>query len=166
MRNHESEKRVSANEPWPARYRALQIGGAFAIIRLAISTAVPALLAQLAEQLTLNQRVVGSSPTGGISVSRRRGTSEGDHAPSFPVPRVACTQKHSIRSSRLEPTRNGSKRLPRATECATAAYIYASGATIALPSDLSEIASAWMHLPKAIRVGILAIVRTSKKTGD
>ncbi len=28
--------------------------------------AFPALLAQLAEQLTLNQRVVGSSPTGGI----------------------------------------------------------------------------------------------------
>ena len=38
-----------------------------------------ALLAQLAEQLTLNQRVVGSSPTRGISY-----TSVSLHRPSFP----------------------------------------------------------------------------------
>jgi hypothetical protein len=75
MRNHEPEKRVSANEPRPARYRVLQIGGAFAIISRAISTAVPALLAQLAEQLTLNQRVEGSSPSGGIWYQRTYGQS-------------------------------------------------------------------------------------------
>jgi hypothetical protein len=33
---------------------------------------IPALLAQLAEQLTLNQRVSGSSPEGGISNNNRR----------------------------------------------------------------------------------------------
>ena len=44
---------------------------AFVIIELLPLPAFPALLAQLAEQLTLNQRVVGSSPTGGISDRRR-----------------------------------------------------------------------------------------------
>ena len=39
------------------------------------TTAQEALLAQLAEQLTLNQRVAGSSPAGGISASSRRDTS-------------------------------------------------------------------------------------------
>ena len=40
------------------------------------TTTTHALLAQLAEQLTLNQRVVGSSPTGGISASNRQDTSK------------------------------------------------------------------------------------------
>ena len=44
---------------------------AFVIIRLPSFASLQALLAQLAEQLTLNQRVVGSSPTGGTSASVR-----------------------------------------------------------------------------------------------
>ena len=149
MRNHEPEKRVSANEPWPERYRALQIGGAFAIIRRAISTAVPALLAQLAEQLTLNQRVVGSSPTGGISVSTRQHPPRNVQTPSFPVFRAPSTQEHSIPSTRPEATDNVQKRPPKTPQHAPQ------------DSDLAAVIEAWDHLPEAIRAGIVAMVKAA-----
>jgi hypothetical protein len=156
MRNHEPEKRVSADEPWPARYRALQIGGAFAIIRRAISTAVPALLAQLAEQLTLNQRVEGSSPSGGISTISRQNTSESEceRPRPYSTRRLAPSmQKHSILSSRPEANDRGPERPLRATQSATRS----------LPEDaeLAAVVEAWDRLPEAIRAGIVAMVKAA-----
>jgi hypothetical protein len=49
-----------------SRREDLQTPHAFVMLRKHTSAGHSALLAQLAEQLTLNQRVVGSSPTGGI----------------------------------------------------------------------------------------------------
>ena len=61
------------------------------------TTTTHALLAQLAEQLTLNQRVVGSSPTGGTPESGRTN-------PSKPVTLHNLRQAHQEPPSRLNPT--------------------------------------------------------------
>jgi hypothetical protein len=125
--------------------------------------AFPALLAQLAEQLTLNQRVVGSSPTGGISVNSRRDTTASGESASLSGFLSSSAQEHSTLALRQEPTDNddlGSERPPRAT----------AGATDGLPNDpdLTLINEAWHTLPEALRAGILAMVKaaTPKQGGS
>src|SRR5690348_16173185 len=76
---------------------------------------LPALLAQLAEQLTLNQRVVGSSPTGGTAflTPENRPKSAGNKgiASSAPLPHPAL----SIGTDRHRPAPAGASTTPQNT---------------------------------------------------
>ena len=113
------------------------------------TTTTHALLAQLAEQLTLNQRVVGSSPTGGTSASDRQNTSR--PGISSDLRRTARTAEGG--STRLNPTHSDMTRPSRATQ----------GATHLLPDDpgLAAVVEAWPELPDAIKAGIVAMVRAA-----
>src|SRR5271157_3381954 len=110
------------------------------------TTAQEALLAQLAEQLTLNQRVVGSSPTGGISASDRQDTSKRVNPKG--LRRAESPQRSSQGATESDTTRPS-----RATR----------GATRPLPDDpdLAAMVAAWPELPEAIRAGLLAMVRAA-----
>ena len=117
------------------------------------SSTLPALLAQLAEQLTLNQRVVGSSPTGGIFDSKRLQTSVCVESPCFPRSSPPSTQEHSTLSVRQEETGSDCDRPQTATE----------NATRLLPRDpaLAAVNEAWDRLPEALRAGIAAMVKAA-----
>src|SRR5271157_2990136 len=114
------------------------------------TTAKRALLAQLAEQLTLNQRVVGSSPTGGICNRSRQDTSRR-------VNDKGLRQTPPPLESGQDATESDTIRPPRATQ----------GATHLLPydRDLATVAAAWSELPEAIRAGILAMVKAASLRG-
>jgi hypothetical protein len=92
------------------------------------TTAKQALLAQLAEQLTLNQRVAGSSPAGGISASSRQDTSNCVKAKGL---RQAASPSQSSRHA----TESDINRPLRATHSATRL----------LPDDpdLASVLDAW-----------------------
>ncbi len=111
------------------------------------TTTTHALLAQLAEQLTLNQRVVGSSPTGGISASSRQDTSKCVNAKG--LRRTASPQRSSQSATESDMTRP-----QRATQ----------GTTRLLPDnpDLAAVVAAWPSLPEAIKAGIVAMVKAAR----
>jgi hypothetical protein len=115
---------------------------------------IPALLAQLAEQLTLNQRVVGSSPTGGTSDTTRQGTTESVENPCISGNSTSSTEDQSTLASRQQPTNDEMNRPLRAT----------FGATGLLPSDpdLALINESWPNLPDAVKSTILMLVRASQ----
>ncbi len=94
--------------------------------------------------MTLNQRVVGSSPTGGTSARGRQGTS---------TPRAYINSRTLIDRSSKQATEDDTVR-PLRTTC---------GATPLLPDDpdLAAIVAAWPDLPEAIRAGIGAMVKAA-----
>ena len=107
---------------------------------------LPALLAQLAEQLTLNQRVVGSSPTGGISPktaeNMARTAENKGFSPSATLPHPAPlsgTEKHSS-APQLSP-KSPHGRSPR----------------------LAAVIDACDHLPEAIPDGIMAMIGAARE---
>jgi integrase len=94
---------------------------------------------------TLNQRVEGSSPSGGIDDSCRHQPSTSD-----------CTcisgelvSRGPTRTSRQDPTHTAPIRLLTATASAT------------VPPDLAAVMAAWPELPEAVRTGIVAMVRAA-----
>ncbi len=100
----------------------------------------------MAEQMTLNQRVVGSSPTRGNPACSRQDASKGFSANGLRQP------THAHRSSQ-QATENNAVRPLRATRVATPL----------LPDDpdLAAVVVAWPDLPDALRAGILAIIKAA-----
>jgi hypothetical protein len=96
-------------------------------------------------RLTLNQRVVGSSPTGGTSASSRQNTSKRVSSKWLRQTAHPCESRHDTSES-------DTTRPPRATHGATQ-----------LPSDdpdLAAIVAAWPDLPETIKAGIMGMVRS------
>jgi hypothetical protein len=98
---------------------------------------------------TLNQRVVGSSPTGGTSVSKRQGTSRSDQSTSFPVFPALATQEHSTLPSRREATDNDQKRPLTTPQNAPQ------------DSDLAVIIESWDRLPEGVRQSVVMLVKAA-----
>ncbi len=117
------------------------------------TTTTHALLAQLAEQLTLNQRVVGSSPTGGTPESGRTN-------PSKPVAPHDLRQTQQEPPSRLNPTASDRIRPPRATRGAT--RVCAVAPALDDNPGLAAVVEAWPDLPEALKAGILAMVKAAQ----
>jgi hypothetical protein len=90
---------------------------------------------------------------GSTRVSKRTKTHGSVATRSFPVLSASSIQKHSTSSSRLDATDHARKRLPTATENATA--------LCPADRDLATIVDAWPALPDAIRAGILAMVKAA-----
>src|SRR5262249_45004745 len=113
---------------------------------------------------TLNQRVVGSSPTGGIDDKTRPDAHGSAQVPSLSV---VSDSSSSGRSARHRAPADGvcaPKRLLRATESATGDHDgIRSGATGALPADpdLAAVVAAWDRLPEAVKAGIVAMVQAA-----
>src|SRR5262245_10116968 len=100
--------------------------------------------------LTLNQRVVGSSPKGGTC-------DRGRPIPSRAVISNNLRRTSSAPSSRPGPPTSEQVRPSTATQIATRM----------LPDDpdLAAVVAAWPGLPDAIRAGILAMVRAASQEG-
>ena len=117
----------------------------------------PALLAQLAEQLTLNQRVVGSSPTGGTF------DSSGQHKPvqAQPPHLSAVTTPSSTNLSSPTSRQYRSTKVQSSPGGATASATGILEVPKALPADLQSIVDAWPELSQAVRAGIVDMVKAS-----
>ena len=120
------------------------------------TTAKQALLAQLAEQLTLNQRVVGSSPTGGTSDRSRIKPTGSVKTSSFTERNASSSLAHPIPSLRQYATDSDSKRPPTASENAGG---LASALDVTGDPDLAAVVATWPELPEALKAGIVAMVK-------
>ncbi|MDE2100036.1 MAG: tyrosine-type recombinase/integrase [Patescibacteria group bacterium] len=107
--------------------------------------------------LTLNQRVVGSSPTGGIHAGKRTDAQGSAAKPSLAVISTPSAPMHSVQQSRTDAHQSGYKRPSCATESATGLL------PEMLPADpaLMEVVNAWDRLPEAVRAGIVAMVKAA-----
>lgn len=112
--------------------------------------------------LTLNQRVVGSSPTGGNSVRRRTEATSSDKTPSLQARHAHTTSKHSLPPSRTEANGSEPERTQVTPEFTPSPRIVPLES---LPTDLRFIVSSWTELPEAIKAGVLALVRVARKDG-